>query len=133
VPQDMHFHVRNLGWPKLADGSGGSAFVPGPDRGLRLSFWRHMQARTGAQEWTDAQILTALMVLHLAGGDCVDGLRTLEADEGFCLLLPPVPLPRTNKRPRGPGRGGGGALWRTSGTRRGDGGLFARSATRPTV
>ena len=68
---------------------------------------RHVQARTGAQEWTDAQILTALMVLHLAGGDCVDGLRTLEADEGFCLALPPVPPSRTHKRPGGPGRGGG--------------------------
>ena len=64
----------------------------------------------------------------------------------------PVPPPRTRKRPwgllsgatscptavyphtsAGSGPWGSGALWRTSGTRRGDGGLFARSATRPTV
>ena len=127
------FPVRNLGCLYRADYAGGSAFVPGLDGGLRRSFWRHVQARTGAQEWTGAQILTALMFLRLAGGDCVHGLQTLKADEGFCLVLPPVPLPLTHKRPRGPGRGGGGALWRTSGTRRGDGGLFARSATRPTV
>lgn len=55
--------------------------------GLVRSFTRHVHARTGGQGWTDAEMLTALLLLNLAGGDCVDDLRTLEADEGFGRVL----------------------------------------------
>jgi hypothetical protein len=55
------------------------------DLGRMIS--KHIRAREGEQGWTDAQIIMALILLNLAGGDCVDDLRILEGDEGFCKLL----------------------------------------------
>ncbi len=46
----------------------------------------HMQVRIG-QGWTDEQMILSLILLNLAGGDCVDDLRILEKDEGFCKVL----------------------------------------------
>ena len=40
-----------------------------------------------AQGWTDEQMVLSLMLLNLAGGDCVDDIRILEKDEGFCKVL----------------------------------------------
>lgn len=53
--------------------------------------------------WTDAQLVLSLMLLNLAGGDCVDDLERLEADEGFTRLLRRVEdrhLPRWKRRER---------------------------------
>lgn len=47
----------------------------------------HVQARPGDQGWTDEQMIMALILLNLAGGDCVDDLRVLEGDEGLCRVL----------------------------------------------
>jgi hypothetical protein len=47
----------------------------------------HHLALRPSQGWTDSQIILSLMFLALAGGDCVDDLRILEADEGFCRIL----------------------------------------------
>jgi hypothetical protein len=55
--------------------------------GLRRLIAEHVRARQGDQGWTDDQMIMALVVLNLAGGDCVDDLRVLEADEGFCRVL----------------------------------------------
>jgi len=55
--------------------------------GLRESIERHVHARRGGQGWTDGQMGTAFVMLNLAGGDCVEDLRTLEGDEGFCRVL----------------------------------------------
>ena len=46
----------------------------------------HMQVRQ-SQGWTDEQIILSLVLLNLAGGDCVDDLKILEKDEGFCRVL----------------------------------------------
>jgi hypothetical protein len=54
--------------------------------GLSRSVQRHLAVRTG-RGWTDAQVVTSLVLLNLAGGDCVDDLDILEADEGFCRVL----------------------------------------------
>lgn len=54
---------------------------------LPASMERHVYARKGGQGYADRQVLTALMLLQLAGGDAVDDLRVLEKDEGFCLVL----------------------------------------------
>jgi len=40
-----------------------------------------------AQGWTDEQMILSLILLNLAGGDCVDDLGILEKDEGFCRVL----------------------------------------------
>lgn len=55
--------------------------------GLRRLIADHVQARGGDQGWTDDQMIVALVLLNLAGGDCVEDLRGLEEDDGFCRLL----------------------------------------------
>ncbi len=52
------------------------------------------------QGWTDEQIILSLILLNLAGGDCVDDLRILEADEGFCRILQRVELKGLSRRQR---------------------------------
>jgi hypothetical protein len=47
----------------------------------------HVQVRKSGQGWTDEQAVLSLMLLNLAGGDCVDDIRILEKDEGFCKVL----------------------------------------------
>ena len=39
------------------------------------------------QGWTDRQTLLSLIMMNLAGGDCVEDLRKLEGDTGFCEVL----------------------------------------------
>jgi len=55
--------------------------------GLPRLIAEHVRGRLGDQGWTDDQMIMALVLLNLAGGDCVDDLRVLEGDEGFCRLL----------------------------------------------
>ena len=55
--------------------------------GVRGLVNEHVQVRTGDQGWTDDQMIMAMLLLNLAGGDCVDDLRVLEGDDGFCRLL----------------------------------------------
>lgn len=69
--------------------------------GLPLSIERHVGVRTGSQGWTDAQEVMSLLLLNVAGGDCVDDLRALEADDGFARLMRRVEthgLPRRERR-----------------------------------
>jgi hypothetical protein len=54
--------------------------------GIPKSIDRHLHLRP-TQGWTDPQMVLSLMLLTLAGGDCVDDLRVLQADEGFCRIL----------------------------------------------
>lgn len=55
--------------------------------GLAESADKYLGARNESQGWTDGQIVTALVLLNLAGGDNVDDLKILEADEGLCKIL----------------------------------------------
>jgi hypothetical protein len=55
--------------------------------GLSRSVERHLSVRGSGRGWTDAQVVTSLVLLNLAGGDCVDDLDILEADEDFCRVL----------------------------------------------
>jgi hypothetical protein len=54
--------------------------------GLPKSIERHLTLRP-SQGWTDSQVVLSLVLLALAGGDCVDDLKVLQADEGFCRIL----------------------------------------------
>jgi hypothetical protein len=47
----------------------------------------HVHGRKSDQGWTDEQAVLSLILLNLAGGDCVDDIRILEKDEGFCKVL----------------------------------------------
>ena len=67
--------------------------------GLGESISTHLQVKI--QGFTDEQIIISLILLNLAGGESVDDLRILEADEGFCRILRHVELkglPRKERR-----------------------------------
>lgn len=70
--------------------------------GLRDSICRHLKVcGDKAQGWSDHQIVMALILLNLAGGDCVADLDKLEADEGLCQVMRKVEhygLPRRERR-----------------------------------
>jgi hypothetical protein len=55
--------------------------------GLVESIGRHLHLREGQQGWTDAQIVIALVLLNLAGGQHVSDLEVLEQDPGFSRVL----------------------------------------------
>jgi len=55
--------------------------------GLNKSIEKHLKVRKGGQGWTDSQIVISLVLLNLAGGDCVDDIKMLESDDGFCEVL----------------------------------------------
>ncbi|MDO8722258.1 MAG: IS1380 family transposase, partial [Syntrophales bacterium] len=53
--------------------------------GINESIEKHLHIKQ--QGWTDRQTLLSLVLMNLAGGDCVDDLRKLEGDAGFCKVL----------------------------------------------
>ena len=55
--------------------------------GLSRSAEKHLSVRASGRGWTDSQVIASLVLLNLAGGDCVDDLDILEADEGFCRVM----------------------------------------------
>jgi len=55
--------------------------------GLGRLISKHVKAHGTSQGWTDEQIVTTLVWLNICGGECVDDLRILEADEGLCRFL----------------------------------------------
>jgi hypothetical protein len=68
--------------------------------GLCESIQQHIKVRSGGQGWTDSQIVLALILLNLAGGDCVDDLKVLEADDGFCEILKKAELHGLKRKER---------------------------------
>jgi DDE family transposase len=60
--------------------------------GLSKSIEKHVRVRVGEQGWTDVQVVMALVLLNLAGGEHVEDLRRLEEDEGFCRVLRKVEM-----------------------------------------
>jgi hypothetical protein len=50
--------------------------------GLSQSIQRHVKLREGKQGWSDAQMVTSLVLFNLAAGDAVEDLETLEKDAG---------------------------------------------------
>jgi len=47
--------------------------------GLNKSIQKHLKVRKDGQGWTDSQIVLPLVLFNLAGGDCVDDIKKLEA------------------------------------------------------
>lgn len=68
--------------------------------GVATSVQKYLRVREGTQGYTDAQMITSLVLLNLAGGDCVDDLRVLEGDEGFCRVLRRVELQGMKRQER---------------------------------
>lgn len=67
---------------------------------LSGSIAEHVKARDNDQGWSDSQVGMSLMLLQLAGGDCVDDLRILENDEGFRRLMQRVATRVSDRRGR---------------------------------
>ncbi len=56
-------------------------------QGVCKSIDTHIGAKKERQGWTDGEILLSLILMNLAGGECVEDLSKLESDEGFCKTL----------------------------------------------
>lgn len=70
---------------------------------LASSVADNLRARGNEQGWSDTQIVMSLVLLQLAGGECVDDLRVLESDDGFRRIMLQVEaallrLPRPERR-----------------------------------
>ena len=67
--------------------------------------WR-LGINEGRQGWTEAQVVTSLVLLNLTGGECVEDLRLLEKDEGLGRVLRLAETQGMGRRERGalPGR-----------------------------
>ena len=68
--------------------------------GLSRSIQRHLRVRDNGQGWTDGQVVMALIMLNLAGGEHVEDLRGLEEDEGWCRILRQVEMHRLKRKVR---------------------------------
>ena len=55
--------------------------------GLPESIGKWITVKDGPQGWSDVQVVMALVMLNLAGGDCVEDIDHLEKDAGFCELV----------------------------------------------
>ena len=55
--------------------------------GLSRSIQQHLKIRAGSQGWTDSQMVLSLILLNLIGGDYVEDIKKVEADDGFCEVL----------------------------------------------
>ncbi len=52
--------------------------------GLSELIGRHLQVKQ--RGWTDVQMVLSLMLMNIAGGDCVEDLSKAEKDRGFCIF-----------------------------------------------
>lgn len=55
--------------------------------GMADSICKNVKIRYGSQGWTDTEQILSLVLLNIAGGDCVDDIRILEGDRGFVEVL----------------------------------------------
>ena len=55
--------------------------------GLARSIENHVNVRSGGQGYTDVQIILPVILMNLAGGDCVADLERLADDPGFSRIL----------------------------------------------
>ena len=78
--------------------------------GLDEAVARHV-AVSGAQGWSDRQMVSALILVNLAGGDGLDDLDRLEADGGLGRLVRAAEAYGQSRRERrGAGGGSGCAI-----------------------
>ena len=68
--------------------------------GLSESVRTHLGVKEGGQGWTDSQIVTAVVLLNLVGGESVDDLRMLQKDDGLSRLLLTAQTHRICRRER---------------------------------
>ena len=63
--------------------------------GLSKSVQKHLKVRSGSQGWTDAQMVLALVLLNLSGGDCVEDIEAVDRtilEDRYAPNQPPSPF-----------------------------------------
>ena len=85
LPFQYEVEKRSGGMTALAGLPAYMEFAHCMGLGRMISY--NVRAREGNQGWTDEQMVMSLVLLNLAGGDCVDDLKVLEGDEGLCRVL----------------------------------------------
>jgi len=68
--------------------------------GLERIISENIKAREKSQGWTDSEMVISLILLNIAGGDCVSDLQILEGDEGFRRLLNRVRMHGLSRKER---------------------------------
>lgn len=68
--------------------------------GLGKSVEKHLNVRSGKQGYTDVQFIIPLVLMNMAGGDCVADLAKLEDDPGFRRIAERVELSHLNRKER---------------------------------
>ena len=64
--------------------------------GVLKSIQRHVQVKQRERGFTEAQMVESLVVLMTVGGECLDDLNRLQADQGVAVMMEhPVPAPDT--------------------------------------
>ena len=82
----------SMKWRPREGGMTGLAGLPpylefGYVMGLGAAIANRLKIRGGDQGRSDEQVVMALILLNLAGGDCVSDLQVLAGDDGFCRVL----------------------------------------------
>ena len=90
--------------------------------GLPKIVAHRLRIRSSGQGWTDTGVITSLVMLNVAGGDCVEDLDVLEADEGLSRLMLRFRFQGMSRRERRAEE----RRWRKQGRR----GIASRSAVR---
>ena len=68
--------------------------------GLGASIEEHLNVREGGQGYTELQFVIPLILMNLAGGDCVADLEKLEGDPGFRQLYERIGLSHLSRSER---------------------------------
>ena len=84
--------------PALLTALGGLPLVAQTFRTLKLheSVERHVVVKQRERGFSESEVVESLVLLHAAGGECVDDLRRLKADEGLVAMVGhAIPSPET--------------------------------------
>lgn len=85
----LPFNLSSEPEPALLTALGGLPLVAQTFRTLKLheSVERHVVVKQRERGFSESEVVESLVLLHAAGGDCVDDLRRLKADEGLEAML----------------------------------------------
>jgi hypothetical protein len=92
----LPYRIEVVAGAATVTGRGGTPLMVETMRaaGMRASFGRHVRVQKRRSGYSEADKGESVMTLMASGGDCVDDIEVLRADEGLCRLLggrPPSP------------------------------------------
>ncbi len=89
--------------PTATEITGYAGLLPYLELAYLLGVPRAVEAHVkagGTQGWRDSQHVLALLLLNLAGGDCMGDIQTLEADRGLCRMVRQAECHRLTRKER---------------------------------